>query len=674
MLPYNSVITPEEIEEQLSKTLSGKSPGPDGLVYEHLKHAHPLLITAFTLLYNFFWDSGEIPKELKDMHLTLVYKKGPTEDISNFRPIACLNVFEKLFEKCLESRTKNYLDMVDGIHVLQGMGHKTAGTSELAVAATELVLNAKRKKENLILTALDLSKGFDRVPRELLWQSLAESGIKGKLWMAIKSTYDGAHTKIKIKGSTSKEFSFQQGIKQGSPLSPLLYVIYMRRLLVKLQESLTGPTIGNFQIPGLMYVDDLLLASRNVAELKLQSQIVKQTAAEWGFVINNSKTQVICRKDEEQVRNAARSLWGVKKLGQTLLYLGVHICAKNLGGVKHWEKRCSKLLEAYHSLKRIGMRWDGLNQSLNLELFQTILVPILTYGAETTTPSKSTLNKINAAQARPLRQLSGLKWNANTKWTIWEQGMRSATTLIEEKKLRTALKITRAPSHRILSKIRAELVKDPGAKDLHIVKQAHQIATAWGVPHWLSETESININSDNWKDEKFAAVQAREEELFDDWAAPANNPSRYHDLKPWYGTNDLPMDLNDVETARLIFLARADQVGVGSDHTYKSNPLNKTCTLCDQNEEDTLAHATLECTHASLRSSQDALRHQLETLAEQDLFWEETLDSGKEAILHAVLQAPADLDKTLEQETLTNWSLMSPLIADAQRLRRDPDP
>ena len=123
-------ISTTEITRELGRTNNNKATGPDEVSYEHIKYAHIKIIEALATLYSFFWRTGKIPKELKKTYLTILYKKGPRENVKSFRPITLLSVIMKLYEKCLETRLKDKLQLTNQIHFLQGIGHEKSGTTE----------------------------------------------------------------------------------------------------------------------------------------------------------------------------------------------------------------------------------------------------------------------------------------------------------------------------------------------------------------------------------------------------------------------------------------------------------------------------------------------------------------------------------------------------------------
>ncbi|KAI3358314.1 hypothetical protein L3Q82_014756 [Scortum barcoo] len=77
---------------------------------------------------------------------------------------------------------------------------------------------------------VDLEKAFDRVPRGILWGVLREYGVRGPLLRAVRSLYDRSRSLVRIAGSKSDLFPVHVGLRQGCPLSPVLFIIFMDRI------------------------------------------------------------------------------------------------------------------------------------------------------------------------------------------------------------------------------------------------------------------------------------------------------------------------------------------------------------------------------------------------------------------------------------------------------------
>ncbi|KAI3377694.1 hypothetical protein L3Q82_008849 [Scortum barcoo] len=109
---------------------------------------------------------------------------------------------------------------------------------------------------------VDLEKAFDRVPRGILWGVLREYGVRGPLLRAVRSLYDRSRSLVRIAGSKSDLFPVHVGLRQGCPLSPVLFIIFMDRISRRSQGP-EGVRFGNHRISSLLFADDVSLNTGN---------------------------------------------------------------------------------------------------------------------------------------------------------------------------------------------------------------------------------------------------------------------------------------------------------------------------------------------------------------------------------------------------------------------------
>ena len=145
-------------------------------------------------------------------------------------------------------------------HILQHACVPHHGAQDAVAQLFELISS----NNALLLISIDLSKAFDRVPRSILFSILHKYGITAKLWQAVVASYTNSHTRIAIGASLSALFTLLAGIKQGSVLSSLLFVIFINELLVALHTTGWGapPAQQNSASPNVpvsAYMDDLVL-------------------------------------------------------------------------------------------------------------------------------------------------------------------------------------------------------------------------------------------------------------------------------------------------------------------------------------------------------------------------------------------------------------------------------
>jgi len=117
---------------------------------------------------------------------------------------------------------------------------------------------------------VDLKKVFDTVPHEVLWQVLVGLGVKGRFLQCLQAMYakDIVCINHPNEGVTSN-FKCQQGVKQGCPLNPLLFGLYLDALERRLDNrECDAPTLANVHVWLLLFVDDLVLTSESEVGLR----------------------------------------------------------------------------------------------------------------------------------------------------------------------------------------------------------------------------------------------------------------------------------------------------------------------------------------------------------------------------------------------------------------------
>ena len=114
------------------------------------------------------------------------------------------------------------------------------------------------RKTSMRMCFDELEKAYDCILRDKLWTVLLQYGIGGQLLTAIKSLYMHCEVCVRVNSATTKPFRVSVGLRQDCFLSPILFLIYMDRI-VKKNEPCGGVKIGDCTVPRLLFVDDLVL-------------------------------------------------------------------------------------------------------------------------------------------------------------------------------------------------------------------------------------------------------------------------------------------------------------------------------------------------------------------------------------------------------------------------------
>ena len=195
-------VTPEEVEEGISKLNGKKSPDEFGLAAEHLKCSGPLIIEIITDLFNQIFQEKSVPEPFKIEILTPVLNKSKDAiNMDNYRGITVTPIIGKLFETVLLPRISKNFEQSS-----QQFGF-TKGLSPVMSALIVSEARAEAKMDScapLFLMTLDSQKAFDVVNHVILLNNLYEAGIHPSLWTIVKDLYSGLSSKVKWMGDLSE--------------------------------------------------------------------------------------------------------------------------------------------------------------------------------------------------------------------------------------------------------------------------------------------------------------------------------------------------------------------------------------------------------------------------------------------------------------------------------------
>jgi len=581
----------EELIFALSQKPDHKTPGPTEVVYEHFKHAGEKVHQIILLLFNLFFLTGITPATIQRNYIILLHKKGSIRNIMNYRPITLACTLLKLYETLLHNRTKSILLDKGVPNFLQHAGVPHKGSIEAITLLIETILANPNHK--FILHKLDLSKAFDRTDRNILFHKLYMLGIRGRLWRALFSTYSHSSSQISIGAHLSEPFTLPNGIKQGSVLSTLFFIVSLHDLLVDLQHTNIGPQLNNTPRPATGFVDDHTLITTNVQDFQTILNITLTHLAEHGHVINHSKGETSHhRLSKKEIASLDKDHKPAK--GNTLEMLGITISTPftDAGWKHHITVRSKKMLGVFHELKNAGLKTEPSFIKPNLKIFHTMLLPILTHGLQLVNPTNTITKLINKKQVQVLKIILNLPKHAPTMWTLWEAGALHALPLIQLHTIRPwrkyALQFNPAeptnhqPSKRILNP--NQPTKPTSKPPLpSYEKKVSGALESWGITRdtmdaWTTTTPLPSIRK--WKRFCIESSITQNHKIFRTWADAQAFPyalikTHLHQQTPV--TNTPAYLSSNTNSLRHFIMARANSL---LPPTYHNQQLSNQCHPC----------------------------------------------------------------------------------------------
>ena len=282
-------ITDQELQQAVNDLNNEKSPGIDGLPAEFYKKFWTLLKDKYKTFIFYSYDCGFTRTKNTSVN-NLLYKKGDTVYLKNYRPLSLINTDMKIISKVLTNRLKTVLPTI--IHQSQTAvdGRKIDHTIHLL---RDLIDLANKEESEAAFIFLDQEKAFDRVDHNFLFKTMSTFGIGDRFLKWIKQMYANAHTRIKINGSLTNPIPLRRGVRQGDPLSPLLYIFTIELLALQFRQNpnIVGFTVGGDKIISQHYADD---ATITITQNRCFKEVIKDIATyekATGAKINYDKTK-----------------------------------------------------------------------------------------------------------------------------------------------------------------------------------------------------------------------------------------------------------------------------------------------------------------------------------------------------------------------------------------------
>ncbi|GAA6083977.1 receptor-type tyrosine-protein phosphatase F-like, partial [Tachysurus ichikawai] len=265
----DSLIPQAEVTEVVEKLLSGKAPGVDEIRPEYLKSLDVVGLSWLTHLCNIAWRLGTVPLDWQTGVVVPLFKKGDRRMCSNYRGITLLSLPGKVYARVLERRIRPIVE--PRIQEEQCGFRPGRGTLDHLYTLTRLLEGSWEFAQPVHMCFVDLEKAFDCVPRGDLWGVLWEYGVRGPLLRAVRSLYDRSRSLDRIAGSKSDLFPVHAGLRQGCPLSPVLFIIYMDRISRR-SRGPEGVRFGDHRISSLLFrsLRDRVRSSVTREELRVE--------------------------------------------------------------------------------------------------------------------------------------------------------------------------------------------------------------------------------------------------------------------------------------------------------------------------------------------------------------------------------------------------------------------
>ena len=290
-------ITTTDVKKALLNLKPGKSDNVFYFTSDCIQNSSDLLINHVTKLFQYFVLYGNVPTFLLICTLIPIIKDnlGDTASSENYRAIAIGNLILKWFDSLILIMENDKLNMDE----LQFGFQKGTGTNMCSWAITSVIDYYNRAGRPVFACSMDLSKAFDVVSWIQLFKELEDREVSPAVLRTLLYIYRGQTYQVQWNNSVSRRFKVYNGVKQGAVSSPILFCIYMNKLISRLRFHGSGCQLGGVFMGIFIYADDIILLAPSRNGLQNMVKICEQFANLFSMkfstnnVVEKSKTKCI---------------------------------------------------------------------------------------------------------------------------------------------------------------------------------------------------------------------------------------------------------------------------------------------------------------------------------------------------------------------------------------------
>lgn len=312
--PFNM----RELLVALGSMKTRKACGGDGIPIEFFSfvESNQLLVRMLDV-FNQCLESGVVESGLKDVIISFLHKKGSIVDCDNYRTLSLISHAGKALERMILNRLNKVAECHNWMPESQN-GFRSQRGARDSLFVSRLVSSMAREKGILCYkTFVDLTKAYDKVDRNVLWEVLSRRGVPGKLVDLVKAIHVGSSARVRHEGVFSNSFELCRGLKQGSVFAPILFNVFFGAIIEAVHSrleteygmqlkyrigsdifsasSLRGKRLGSTKISvlELLFVDDAAFLADSEEEMQLIVRIVDVVVSAFGQEISRKKTEIM---------------------------------------------------------------------------------------------------------------------------------------------------------------------------------------------------------------------------------------------------------------------------------------------------------------------------------------------------------------------------------------------
>ena len=283
--------------------------------------------------------------------ITLLPKKDkPTDALNNLRPVTLLNVDYKIGTKAIANRLAKVLPEIVSPNQTGYVRGRYIGENVRLIS--DVIEYTSAKKTSGVAIFLDFKKAFDSIEWEYLSKVLEVFNLKEDFKKWVKVFYTDISSCVTNNGFASSFFNLKRGVRQGCPLSGLLFVlrIELLNLAIQTSKSIKGIKVDKSEIKNTLYADDITVLLKDLDSVQALLEILENFKRCSGLELNNSKTEAMWLGSWTDRKDTP---FGFRWPEESVYALGIHFSNdKRTSDRLNFEKKLEDLQRILNSWKR----------------------------------------------------------------------------------------------------------------------------------------------------------------------------------------------------------------------------------------------------------------------------------------------------------------------------------
>ena len=290
----NQPISIEECTNAMKQLPNNKSPGQDGFTTNFYKFFWIDLKDILLESYKYSYEQKNLTQSQKLGVLNLIPKEG--KDIrllSNWRPISLLNTDYKILTKVLAMRLQKVIpNLINGDQVGYIKGRYIGQNIR---SLFDIIQYANDEQIEGYIAQIDFQKAFDSVEWDFLHDTLDAFNLGNYFNTWIKIIYTDISSCVTNNGFISNFFKLSRAIRQGCPVSALLFLFVAEVIAIQIRNNkeISGIKLNDHEYKILLMADDTTLCLSNISSLHIAIKEFLSFEKFSGLKLNLSKTEII---------------------------------------------------------------------------------------------------------------------------------------------------------------------------------------------------------------------------------------------------------------------------------------------------------------------------------------------------------------------------------------------